>query len=183
MKLAIDIDNCLSQTQVQLCKIIKSKFGIEATTDLIMDYDWVKCFSITEGQVSEVLDEFHCNCYDVQPIAGGPEAIRKLKRQHEIHIVTARDSKYAVEATQKWLIRHAIPYDSLTFASDKLPVCSELNIDFIVEDKGETARQFAENGIKTILIDYPWNREFSHENIFRVYDWSQVLAVLEADGA
>ena len=181
MILGVDVDNCLCDAQTKLCDILQDIYGIDTTAEEVMDYDWKKCFDITEQEWQVVLDEFHINCFNVDPIEGAIESIQKLKEFHEIHIITARDKLLAVKPTKKWFKSNKISYDSLTFSVNKLDICLNKNIKLMIEDKGETAQLLAENGITTILLNYPWNSKFNHANIIRVNNWFEIIDILEKD--
>ena len=35
------------------------------------------------------------------------------------------------------------------------------------------------NGIKKVLLDYPWNKYFQHANIVRVKNWEEAMKEIE----
>lgn len=55
----------------------------------------------------------------------------------------------------------------------------ELGIKLILEDSGETAIECSNERIKVILFDKPWNKQFSHENIFRVKNWNEAVKKID----
>ncbi len=57
---------------------------------------------------------------------------------------------------------------------DKLLACHKLNVDIMIEDKPEVALKLANNGIRVLLFDCPYNQDIFHDNITRVYTWKQI---------
>jgi hypothetical protein len=47
-----------------------------------------------------------------------------------------------------------------------------------VEDKPENAVLGAEMGLQSILIDHPYNRDFSHPDVTRVKNWKEVYEMI-----
>ncbi len=50
----------------------------------------------------------------------------------------------------------------------------------MIEDTKEHSELCAKDGIKTFLLDKPWNQHcVEHENIIRVKDWNEILERLK----
>jgi len=45
----------------------------------------------------------------------------------------------------------------------------------LLEDAPDTALKCAENEIKVILFDQPWNQKINHVNLIRVTGWKEAL--------
>lgn len=128
--------------------------------------------------------DFAMQCFDdidyyrnMLPVVGAAQALRALRTKFNVHIMTARFCYNATEeelqlATLLWLARHGMTYDKISFAKDKLPVALSAyhinDIAYIIEDSGKTALTFAQAGIPALLVSFPYNRHFHHENIVRV---------------
>lgn len=83
-----------------------------------------------------------------------------------------------------WLKKYNINFSSLQFCDevrspqDKLLACFKLNVDVMIEDKPDNALFLAQNGIKVIMIDAPYNLKVIHENITHVSNWNQIKEIL-----
>lgn len=81
---------------------------------------------------------------------------------------------------EDWANKHNFKFKSIQYCSekfsprDKLIACKKLNVDVMLDDKPDVALCLAENGIKVLLVDAPYNQELVHENITRVKNWSEV---------
>lgn len=85
---------------------------------------------------------------------------------------------------KEWLNKFNIKFNTFQFCDevrspeDKLLACKKLNVDAMIEDKPDVALNLANNGVKVILIDAPYNRDINHENIIRVSNWNEVKDTL-----
>ena len=113
------------------------------------------------------------------------EVINKLKENgDEIYFVTARlmnikecDSE---AITKKSLSDFNIAYDELYVGiSDKLTFFKEHEIDICIEDSYETCREFTDNGIKSILMTTPMNKDIDAGEIDRVNNWLEIYDEIE----
>ncbi len=52
--------------------------------------------------------------------------------------------------------------------------CKELGVNVLIED-GFTSQRYAENGVNIILLDKLWNKDCSHDNIYRCFNWEEIL--------
>lgn len=132
-------------------------------------------------------------CKEEPPRPYSVDVITNLSNQGvEFHEITARKfvtfnnavGKYYRHLFEEWLKKHKFNFKSIQYCSeeesprDKLMGCSKLKVDVMIEDKPDVALYLAENGIKIILMDAPYNKDLQHENITRVYDWLQIEKIL-----
>lgn len=113
------------------------------------------------------------------------KVIQKLKANGEtIYFVTARlmniEGCDSESITRKSLLDFDIPYDKLYVGiSDKLTFFKEHNIDICIEDSYETCREFTNNGIKSILMTTPMNKDIDAGEITRVNNWLEIYDEIE----
>lgn len=128
-------------------------------------------------------------CKEVPPRPHCKEVIQRLNDEGcNLHEITARKfttfnnpiGTYYRHLFEKWLKKHELKFKSIEYCSednsprDKLLGCKKLNVDVMIEDKPDVALYLAQNNVKVILFDAPYNQELKHDNIIRVYDWNQV---------
>ena len=52
----------------------------------------------------------------------------------------------------------------------------------MIEDNADYALDCAKKGIKTFLLDKPWNHDYvKHKNIRKVSDWNELIKLLEEE--
>lgn len=92
------------------------------------------------------------------PYPNTAEAFARIKGAgHTIHVVTDRSFGTAgasEAATRAWLDTHGLPFDSLTFSSDKTVV----RLDTMVDDKPSNFLALQAAGVDAWLLTRPWNR-------------------------
>jgi len=80
----------------------------------------------------------------------------------------------------EWLKKNNINFSSINYCSEerspeeKLLSCKKIGVDVMIEDKPEVALMLAEQGIKIIMIDAPYNLDTKHENIIHAKNWIEV---------
>ena len=134
-------------------------------------------------------------CNNEKPREYVSEVINELKQENfDFNSITARKfatsnsslGKLARKMFKQWLKKYDINFSTFNFCSEdrspeeKLLSCKKLNVDAMIEDKPEVALYLANNGIKVIMIDAPYNLDTNHENIIHVSDWLQVKDKLKA---
>jgi FMN phosphatase YigB (HAD superfamily) len=74
-------------------------------------------------------------------------------------------------------------YHILDTGSDKDSVLAEFHNTglYFIEDKPKNALTGLKYGVRPILIDHPYNRDFQHPNVIRVNNWKQIHELLHED--
>lgn len=139
------------------------------------------------------LRHFYDYCSRLSPRENAVEVCGRLcSGGNELYVITAR--KFSTQRTplgalsrrlfQKWIVKNGFRFNDIFYCSEvgtppqKLGFCRRISADIMIEDKGDTALYLAENGIRVLLFDAPYNQYISHENIVRVFSWDEILAVL-----
>lgn len=132
-------------------------------------------------------------CKEEPPRPFASQVITNLSNQGlEFHEITARKfttennfvGKYYRGLFEKWLKINNFNFKSIQYCSekesprDKFMGCSKLKVDVMIEDKPDVALYLAENGVKVLLMDAPYNKDLQHKNITRVYDWLEIEKIL-----
>ncbi len=132
-----------------------------------------------EERVREYLEsDFHWN---LAPLEGAVEGIRELASRNELFLMTSRNGKYR-DRTLEYINRqfgdgvfkeHFFTYNHYTKdgIGTKAEMCREENIGIVIEDTVENAQELCNGRVTTIMIDWPWNREFRNSKAFRVRGW------------
>lgn len=93
------------------------------------------------------------------PYPGTHDAWHRIRADgHTIHVITDRNIGHhgaSEKATRAWLDLHDLPFDSLTFTADKTVV----KVDTMVDDKLANYLAMRDAGVRTWLLDRPWNQD------------------------
>jgi len=94
-------------------------------------------------------------------------------------IITARLPKFK-DATREWVDKWLGPYEVIhTGAPKKVDAARELGLDAFVEDKAETALAMAQAGIKSFIINRPWNQGVNGDSgVVRIEKLREVISHL-----
>ena len=124
---------------------------------LEVEYDFFTEWGITHAEY----DQIHEQAIVQRFAYNGPildEAKTHLERLyaegHTIHIITSRP-RSAFTATVKWLVKHDLPFDYLTFSEDKTCV----KTDVFIEDNVSNYLSLEKAGCSPFLVDRGWNRK------------------------
>jgi len=121
----------------------------------------------------------------VKPVDWAYKELQKYKSKwYFFKIITARNWDLFSEYTYNWVEKH-YPwiFDNVIFANhfsqqekSKADLCKEQKIYHMVEDNMDYAFELAQNGVKTFLLEKPWNKERKeqHKNLIRVKNWDEI---------
>lgn len=179
MRIGVDLDGCVYDFVGALRTWLCSNHGMES--DWLPDaqrWDFFEDWGLTAPQFlqhcTESVDAGHLFRHG-WPIHGAKRALDTLRAEgHTLHVVTNRAfGRRSVENTEAWLIEHAIPFDSLTFAADKTTV----RTDAFIEDNVENHLALRAAGVKSFLLQRPWN---AHHQAHTVLSWPHFVMVIHA---
>ncbi len=111
-----------------------------------------------------------------------PRMITALRRLHDegyrLHVITARP-QCVRRATARWMRRHGVDdcVEAITCVDGgaaKVPLARELGCAAFIEDNHATAEAMGAAGIRSYLLDAPYNRMPTEESI-RVRGWHKLL--------
>jgi uncharacterized HAD superfamily protein len=190
--IGLDLDDVLMDFSTALYLHHNNRFGtnLNPATDAV-GFSLEKIWGCTKKEARErVLNFYHSeDHFAATSIPGASEAIRKLRQDNSIVIITSKP-EYLRERQSNWLEKH-FPgmfdhvcftnlYDGDGLKKTKGEACLELRVDVFVDDHIENTLEVANMGVETYLFDRPWNRHFKlPPNISRVYSWSDILARLD----
>lgn len=188
MKIGIDFDDVIVNFVDRLMDFYYTKYGKKVNIDEIEIFNWGIYWGVSREEATKRVDEFH-ETHDVKILPALDNAIyslQKLMDKNEVFIITGRPIRFGYKI-ESWLEYHLKRKLRIIHAGEwhkgqaatKAEICKELKIPVLIEDSGETAVDCAENGIKVLLFDKPWNKKFSHKNIIRVQGWKEAMRELK----
>lgn len=189
--LAFDVDGVVADTMAVFVDLARERYGLDyLTKEHLRLYDLHKCIDVDRRIIDDLicltLDDEHT--LQIPPMDGAAEVLTELARHGPLRFVTAR---IWPESIIEWL-RGTLPEvepDQIQVTATgapeaKLEILHGLGVRYFVEDRLETCRLLARDGIKPLLFDQPWNRTPSAEEFVRVENWSQLRGwVLPQNGA
>ena len=185
MIIGVDIDNTITHTTEMImhyAKIYGQAKGLNTTPDLRYYY-LEDALGWETKDADDFFDQYLGHVYhDMQPKEQAVEILAELKKQHELILITSRNSKFpqVEEVTRNWLARNKIAYDRLILNAtsnmhffSKLAVCREHQVDIMIEDHYELVSEISPI-LPVIMFEYPYNNHLQSDGIIPVRHWSEV---------
>lgn len=173
----VDVDDTLAQLQREIIKFVNLHAPRSYTWD-DMTYA-ARTGKNTEYQM--LVDSFLSRpelSYRARIFPSVKPALEMLKGAgYKVHIASARKEQLH-QTTIDWLSKHNIHahvdrihprFSHQKSAEFKISVAKRINASVAFDDTYDIAQALATSGVKTYLLDKPWNRlETKHQNIVRV---------------
>lgn len=189
MIIAVDLDDVLADSLTSFIEFYNRYYDKDLKYEDFTAYTLNEIKGIPREQENKILEHFDESEYfdNIKPMKDAIKVIEKLNKKHEIIIVTSR-TKDKEQKTKNWVNKFLKGIKKICFIrknyqekpKTKAEICKEINADVLIEDNLSYAKNCAENGIKVLLFDYPWNQaENLNPLITRVKSWKEILKILE----
>ena len=199
--IAIDCDDVLTDTLPQVVEDFNKTYGTQVELKhMYVDHNKIAAvFGAKTGQ--EAIQRFHSiykrkGYYEaLKPIDGAVEAIKSLAQQHELHIVTGRQS-FLEAATRHTLdtyfpgmfksVEHTNYYKDDNEAAgihrSKAEVCLQIGADILIDDHVVHGEDVLNAGVEQVILfgEYPWNqRDELVPGMVHCVNWQEALRRVE----
>ena len=183
MNIGIDIDGVILDFQDRIRNYsdwynseVYKKNGIKKKDEIKVwkRYDWNK------EEVQRFIDEtFVKVAKECQVIPFAQEIISKLKENNKIIIITSRGDfagNEMIELAKKQLEDAKIKYDKIYWnTSDKVKICKEEKIDYMIDDYADICEDLSSNQISTIYFRAKDNRILQEGKYLKeVSNWAEI---------
>jgi predicted amidohydrolase/5'(3')-deoxyribonucleotidase len=194
--IAVDIDEVLAFFMPNLVNFHNAAYSTEFTVDSFRSYDFHKIWGGTIADANVKMDEFFESTHfkdNMIPIPHALEALNELKKDYDLHIVTARLNKLE-DITRAWIGKHypnifheihfGNHYASSGKSRSKPEMCKAINAKLLIDDSLTYATQCIREGIKVILFgNYAWNqvpdtdfeKEATHLNRVHTFNDARII--------
>lgn len=189
MRIGIDLDDVLGDTMPALLEFHNSVYNTNLKKDEIFSYDFVDIFGGSHEENTKKVYDFYKTPHfeNITPVENAVEAIKKLKKDHELFIITSRQD-LIINETEKWVDKHfSNMITDVYFASHyyggnnkrKSDFCNALNVDVFIDDHFAYATECVSPNRKVILFRQPWNEKKDvPAEIYRVSGWKDILSIV-----
>ena len=154
------------------------------------EYEMAKRFGLTKDEIRALIREFNRSAWmgTQEPM---PESVQWVKLLHAegwtFVPITSQTSDLPAQALRKRRLAEVFGtavfsnYFILETGADKDSVLQEFRDTglYWVEDKWANAVAGLKHGLKSILINHDYNREFSHPEITRVNTWRDIHELIK----
>ncbi|HEX8036479.1 MAG TPA: hypothetical protein VF510_21660 [Ktedonobacterales bacterium] len=180
--IGVDCDGVLASDRL-LWQHMRARFPehIPARYEELKTFEWPRATAETHALCQELSADSQF-ALRLTPMPGATQAIRRLSRQgYRIVMITARPDCVR-DATRAWLLAQGISDDieeihCVPGGPAKAPLARALGCVAFVEDNHATAEAMGMAGLRSYLMDAPYNRMFTRRSV-RVADWHALVADL-----
>lgn len=185
--IGVDLDDVLADYCNPLIEFHNQTFGTNLSRQEFKSYRLWEVWGGTQEEATRKVYLFHSTDYfkNIAPVRGSLEGVDVLTKHYNLVIITSRFTDF-MEHTRQWL-NNFFPnkFSEVYFTNHwnlitggtykkKSDLCLEIGAKVIIEDSIEYALDCTKVGIKTILLDNPWNQYKKVRGINRVKSWKQV---------
>ena len=178
MKIGIDIDGVISDFVTPFSKVVKKEYDADLEYCDILQHDLYKVLGLKENETLKLIKKTFD--YKLGFQQGAIDGVNKLFSDHEIILITARDSKFE-KITRDWLQNNNVQYHDIIFVKDG-EKCQENKhcFDVIIDDHLEEIVNCIGKITHILVYDHPWNQSLNVTDSFhRVFNWKDILDHLE----
>jgi uncharacterized HAD superfamily protein len=152
-------------------------------------YEMAERFGVTKNEIRALIREFNRSAWmgTQRPILESQTWVKLLSAEGWTFIpITSQTSDIPAQQLRKRRLgelfgNHVFTnYHILGTGADKDSALAEFHDTglYWVEDKPNNAIAGLKYGLKPILIDHPYNKDFSHPDIIRVSNWKDIHSLL-----
>ncbi len=180
MFLGFDLDGVVADLERQLRKYFLENYSHDIDTRPRTFK--IRVPGLKDSKVWDVIHEFLSHQSRIPPYPEAPQVLRAFYdlSGFPLYFLTARKEEFREETIQ-WIKRNIdVPFtlEMCASGSDKCRLLPEY-ITHFVEDRLRTVNELAEAGIKTFLINRPWNQDRqTHPDVTRVNDLLEVYMLI-----
>lgn len=191
MRIGVDIDDVLADFVPSFITYVNSVKGTSFTKEQLYSYYIPVLLGGTAQQSKELIFDFYndASFENISPLKHSQDAISTLSKKHKLTLITARPD-FLKSKTLNWIQKHyQTAFSDIHFSYNhyskygklkKYEICQKENINILIEDSPEYAKEVARLGKEAYLIDAPWNKTKSlPKNVKRVKTWKTILQELD----
>jgi hypothetical protein len=152
-------------------------------------YEMAERFGLTKTEVRKEIREFNKSAWmgNQAPMPDSQTWVKLLAAEGWTFVpITSQTSDIPAQCLRKKRMGELFGdhiftnYHILDTGADKDSALAEFHNTglYWVEDKPKNALDGLKYGLKPILIDHPYNRDFNHPDVIRVNNWKQIHEIL-----
>lgn len=191
MKIAIDLDEVLAEFMVGFLKWWNYEYDDDLKFDEVHDYHFENFTNISTEELNKRLYRFYQTDFYINAlvVAGAQKVVAELAKNHELHLVTARQEANR-EVTMQWLDKHFPKmFEEVTLLNhydkdggssmNKGEICVKWGCEVIIDDNPHNVQSLVDNGVELIVFNKPWNSYLRMPpQVKRCDNWEEILVTI-----
>jgi uncharacterized HAD superfamily protein len=185
MKIALDFDGTLADTQSVICEMMNFKHGTHYTPNDVTSWTFWADRGLDKDfwEAYDFLDRTHARRM-IRPVS--PFAAATMKwiagLGHEVEVVTSNNA-IAAKDMQSWLFGHGLDFPVRCIGRVSAEEKIALGYQMFIDDSPDLATAIAKSDldVRLLMIAQPWNKHIASANVYRLNDWRRAASVLSDD--
>lgn len=180
--IGFDIDGVVADTGGAFIRIAREEYGLNSITlNDITSFEVVDCLDMDQGVIDEIFTRLLDDPLNagLQPMADAISVLHSFAEKAPLTFVTARPQKEPIARWLKHFLQPAtfnhIRLVAMGEHDKKTSYIKDLGLKYFVDDRLQTCRKLAEEGITPLVYNQPWNR--NGHKLPTVNNWQDIQAL------
>ena len=180
--IGFDIDGVVADTGGAFIKIAREEYGLHSISlQDITFYEVVNCLDVDQKIIDDIFIRLHDEPLSsgIQPMEDALNVLHKFAEHTPLTFVTARPEKEPIATWLKHFLKPAV-YREMKLVvmgvhDNKAPYIKNLGLKYFVDDRLQTCKKLASEGITPLVYNQPWNKD--DHDLQTVNNWQDIHAL------
>jgi uncharacterized HAD superfamily protein len=177
--IGFDIDGVVADTGGAFIRIAGEEYGINSITlDDITSFEVIDCLDMDQGIIEAIFTRLLDDplTAGLQPMEDAISVLHRFADEAPLTFVTARPHKKPIARWLKNFLQPAtfekIRLVAMGVHDNKTSYIKDLGLKYFVDDRLQTCRMLANEGITPLVYNQPWNK--NGHGLPTVNDWQAI---------
>jgi len=180
--IGFDIDGVVADTGGAFIRIARDEYGLHSISlEDINFYDVVNCLDVDQKIIDDIFTRLHDEPLSsgIEPMEDAIKVLHRLAEQTPLTFVTARPEKEPIDIWLKYFLKPDV-YGEMNLVAmgvhdNKAPYIKNLGLKYFVDDRLQTCKKLASEGITPLVYNQPWN--MGDHDLQTVDNWRAIHAL------
>lgn len=180
--IGFDIDGVVADTGGAFIRIAREEYGLHSISlEDITFYEMVNCLDVDQKIIDDIFTRLHDEPLSsgIQPMEDALNVLHKLAKLTPLTFVTARPEKEPIASWLKHFLKPTVYREMKLVAmgvhDNKAPYIKNLGLKYFVDDRLQTCKKLASEGITPLVYNQPWNMD--DHDLQTVDNWQDIHAL------
>jgi len=177
--IGFDIDGVVADTGGAFIRIANEEYGINSISlDDITSFEVIDCLDVDQGIIEEIFIRLLDDplTAGLQPMEDAIPVLHRFADEAPLTFITARPHEKPIA---RWLKHYLQPatFEKIRLVAmgvhdNKTAYIKDLGLKYFVDDRLQTCRMLANEGITPLVYNQPWNK--NGHDLPTVNDWQAI---------
>jgi uncharacterized HAD superfamily protein len=177
--IGFDIDGVVADTGGAFIRIANEEYGINSISlDDITSFEVIDCLDVDQGMIDEIFIRLLDDplTAGLQPMEDAIPVLHRFADEAPLTFITARPHEKPIA---RWLKHYLQPatFEKIRLVAmgvhdNKTAYIKDLGLKYFVDDRLQTCKMLANEGITPLVYNQPWNK--NGHDLPTVNDWQAI---------